>query len=68
MASIKNCPFCGSFNTKVSGFATTAGHETTVRCTNCEATGPLKSYIGEEVHPSEIESAIKSWNERVVYE
>lgn len=64
MASIKPCPFCGSFNTRVIGFKTSAGHETTVKCNDCDCTGPTKNYLGDEVCPNELDEAIKDWNKR----
>jgi len=66
---MKNCPFCGSFNTKVAAEASSEKgkhHVVFVECLeeNCKARGPIASGTGEFVSNDETALAFNKWNKR----
>lgn len=63
---MKNCPFCQSFNTKVTGeyrsdFNTKSVY---VFCINCGCRGPSVVGEGQVVNNNDKSEALKLWNKR----
>lgn len=64
MASIKPCPFCGSFDTRMVSFGNEKVQEISVRCNSCNAIGPvvISPPSNEKV---DIQKAVNMWNDRI---
>jgi hypothetical protein len=66
---MKNCPFCQSFNTKVTGEGYSDGtHSVFIKCLQCNAQGP--SIVGEGKYFSDVESqtAMEKWDKQTASE
>jgi len=64
---MKNCPFCGSFETKVTGEyrnITEPIHNVFAECQTCKARGPMVTGKGTDPEPDEAIKAFELWESR----
>jgi hypothetical protein len=66
---MKNCPFCQSFNTKVTGEGYSDGtHSVFIKCLNCNAQGPSISGEGKFFSDDEAALALAKWSNQIATE